>query len=351
MSSGGGSSGTQTTTQELPAWAQPYAEQILQQGSALSQQQLPQYTGQTVAGLTDSQNQALQMIQQQATQGSSAVNSANSAVTGMLNNGGNPYTGTTANPYASQTTAVGTNPYIGQNPYLAQQVATAQGQTADAYNTGTASQTMAQFRNAGAFGGSAQQQYTNQQNQQLGTQLGNIATNMYGQDYANTQQLAQQNIALQNSSAQQDAARNAQYTQGTNQLNSQNAQYANQNQLAAAGLAPSLAQGQYTGAQALLNAGQLQQTQNQNDLNAQYQSWYNSAMSPYQQLGVLQSALSGALGAGAQGVTTSTGTQGSSSTLGGLLGGATTGAGLGSIFGPVGTAVGGIGGGLMGLFG
>jgi hypothetical protein len=313
--SGGGSSGTQTTTQELPSWAQPYAQQILQQGSDLSQQAIPQYTGQTVAGLSDAQNQALQMIQQQATTGSSAVDSANTAMTGILNGSNNA-------SYTPTTTAVGTNPYIGQNPYLAQQVQTAQGQAAQNYATGTAAQTMAQFRNAGAFGGSAQQQYTDQQNQQLGNTLANISSTMYGNDYANTQNLAQQNIALQNSSAQSDASRNAQYGLATNQAN-------NQSMISAAGLAPSLAQGQYTGAQALLNAGQLQQTQNQNDLTSQYQSWYNNAMQPYQQLGVLQNALSGAMGAGAQGVTTSTGSSGSGSGWTSALGG--IGAGLGGL--------------------
>jgi hypothetical protein len=334
--SGGGSSGSTTTTANLPDWAQPYAKQILERGSDLSNQGIPQYSGDTVAGFSDDQQNAMDMIRNQATQGSSAVDAANSAVTNQLNGGNNA-------TYAPTSTDVGTNPYMGSNPYLAQQVANAQGQAADAYKQGTASQTMAQFRNAGAFGGSAQQQYTNSQNQTLGNQLGQISTNMYGQDYANTQQLAQQNIALQNSSAQQDAARNAQYGLATNQLNQQG-------MLAAAGLAPGIAQGQYTGAQALLNMGQMQQSQNQNQMNADYQSWYNNAMQPYQQLGVLQSALSGAMGAGAQGVTTSTNSGGSGSKATSALGGAASGAAAGSMFGPWGTAIGGIGGGLMGLF-
>jgi hypothetical protein len=342
--SGGGGS---TTTSSLPDWAQPYAKQILERGADLSNQALPQYGGETVAGFTPDQQAAMDMVRNQATQGSGVIGAGNDAITGMLKNGGNATSVDTANPYASQTTSVAANPYMGQNPYLAQQVADAQGKTADAYRTGTASQTMGQFRNAGAFGGSAQQQYTDSQNATLGDTLGKISTDMYGADYANTQQLAQHGIDLQTSTSLADAARNAQYTLGGQQLASQNAQYGNSNILAAAGLAPGLGAANYYDASQLMGLGNTQQAQSQNDLNAAYQQWYNSAMSPYQQLGVLQSALQGAMGAGAQGVTTSSGGKGSA--LGGALGGATSGAATGAMIGgPWGAAIGGVGGGLMG---
>lgn len=329
MSGGSSGGGSSTTTQELPAWAQPYAQQILEQGSALSQQDIPQYGGQTVAGLSDLQNQYLSALGGLNT--GSNTGAASSYLQNLLQNGSN--VGVDAsNPYASQTTSVASNPYIGQNPYLAQQVQNAQQQTADAYNTGTASQTMAQFRNAGAFGGSAQQQYTDQQNQQLGNQLGQIATNMYGQDYANTQQLAQQGINLQTQTSLADAARNAQYTLGGQQLQQQGNQYDMSNMLSALGLSGTLDTSNLANLQAMLQGGTLQQTQGQNELNAQYQQWYNNAMQPYQQLGILQNALSGAMGAGAQGVTTTTQQQGSGSTMGNIFGGITSGLGLLGMF-------------------
>lgn len=346
--SGSGGGGTQTTTSALPAWAQPYAQQILQRGSDLSNQALPQYGGEMVAGFTPDQQAAMDAVRQQAGQGSAVVGAGNDAITNMLKSGGNPSGVDTTNPFASATTSVGTNPYMGQNPYLAQQVSNAQGQAADAYRTGTASQTMGQFRGAGAFGGSAQQQYSDQQNQTLGNTLGKISTDMYGQDYAATQALAQHGIDLRTSTALADASRNAQYTLGGQQLASQNAQYGNTNLLNAAQLAPGLGAANYQDASQLMGIGNMQQAQGQNQANAAYQNWYNQAMSPYQQLGVLQSALQGAMGAGAQGVTTSSG--GGGSKLGGVLGGATTGASLGSFAGPWGTAIGGLGGGLMGMF-
>lgn len=329
MSGGSSGGGSSTTTQELPAWAQPYAQQILEQGAALSQQDIPQYGGQTVAGLSDLQNQYLSALGGLGT--GSNTGAASSYLQNLFANGSNVGVDTN-NPYANQTTSVGTNPYIGQNPYLAQQVSNAQQQTADAYKTGTASQTMAQFRNAGAFGGSAQQQYTDQQNQQLGNQLGQIATNMYGQDYANTQQLAQQGINNQLSASLADASRNAQYTLGGQQLAQQGNQYNMQNMLSALGQAGSLDTSNLANLQAILQGGTLQQTQGQNELNAQYQQWYNNAMQPYQQLGILQNALSGAMGAGAQGVTTTTQQQGSGSTMGNIFGGITSGLGLLGMF-------------------
>jgi hypothetical protein len=320
----------------------------MQRGAALSDQAIPQYGGQTIAGLSPEQQQAMQMVQQRATQGSGVIDAATGAVTGMLGNQGNPYAQTN-NPYASQTTSVGTNPYMGQNPYLAQQVQNAQDATAKNYASGTAAQTMGQFRNAGAFGGSAMQEYQDSQNQQMGQQLGNIATNMYGQDYANTQQLAQQGINLQTSTSLADAARNAQYTQAGQQLGQSAWDTAQNRLLTGAGMAQGLGNQGYTDASQLLQMGNMGQAQNQNELNAAYQSWYNQAMQPYQQLGILQNALSGAMGAGAQGVTSTSGGKGS--TLGSVGGGAMSGAAMGSAIMPGwGTAIGAGAGGLMGLF-
>lgn len=344
----GGGKGDTTTTTNLPDWAQPYAKQILEQGSQLSQQDIPQYTGSTVAGLSPEQQQAIQMTTDRATNGSGAINAATDAVTGMMQNNGNPYA-SAQNPYASQQTTVGQNQYIGQNPYLAQQVASAQGQTADAYATGTAAQTMGQFRSGGAFGGSAMQQYQDQQNQQLGNTLNNTATTMYGNDYANTQQLQQQYLNNQLSANLTDAARNAQYTQAGNELNSSNYNAAQNRILTGASTAQQLGNQQYTDAAALMNMGNVTQAQNQNEANAAYQQWYNQAMMPYQQLGILQNSLSGAMGAGPQGVTTS-GSSGGGSALTGAAGGALSGAAAGSAFGPWGAAIGGVGGGLLGAF-
>ena len=335
--SGGGSGGSQTTTQELPGYAQPYAQQILQRGADLSNQQMPQYSGQLVAGLNDNQNAAINQVQNLAGSANPTLTGANTAAQTAMSNASNPYT--TSNQYIGQDVTASQNPYATAiNPYVQQQVQTAQDQLTNEYKNGTAAQTMAQFRNSGAFGGSAMQQYQDTQNQQLGQQLNNVATNLYSNAYNTAAQTGAQQAALNTQTALANQSNNLNYTQQNNALNSQNYQAAQSNALNGAALAPTLNQANYYGAGQLMNAGTTQQQAQQNQLGADYQQWYNQAYSPYQQLGVLQSALQGALGAGAQGVTTSSQSGGNKGV--GLLGGAASGAAIGSTFGPYGTAIG-----------
>lgn len=319
MSSGGGGGGGQsTTTQELPGWAQPYAQQLLQRGADLSNQSVPTYGGQTVAGLSGTTQQGINNTSNAA---NSAGNLANSA-------------GNWANKVAGQNAPQATNPYTGNvtastaansfadpsnNPYLQNSVAAANKQITDAYSNVTAPTTLAQFRNAGAFGGSAQDQYTGTQQKQLADSLAGNTSNMYNSAYNTAAGVASQNAAQQNNVnlANQSVGTNA--NQAQNQLNSSN--YFNQGNLtnAAYGTATGAnnAYGTLAGQQA--TAGQLQQQNSQDQLNAAYQQWYNQVNQPYAQLSTLSSALSGSLGSGA-GTSMSSYNPGSGSTLGNALG-------------------------------
>lgn len=334
MSSGGG--GTQTTKMELPDYAKPYAEEILKRGGELSRLPMPQYQGELVAPLTGGQQNAINGINNLAGQANPTLTAANNAVQGIAGNAGNPYT--TSNQYIGQNVQASQNPYATMmNPYLDAQVNKAQSDLVDQYKNGTAAQTMAQFRNSGAFGGSAMQQHQDQQNKGLSNALTNVGTQLRGNAYAGTQAAAGQQAALNTSTNLANQANNLQYTHAQNALNSQNHQNAQGNALAAAGLAPQLNAANYYGYGQQLQAGQIAQNQAQNQLGADYQKWYNQAYSPYQQLGILQSALAGALGGGAQGVTTSTAGRGGGNPLAGAIGGAAA----GSTFGPWGSAIGG----------
>ncbi|WP_338910718.1 hypothetical protein [Mycetohabitans rhizoxinica] len=348
MSSGGGGGGGQTTRTELPGYAQPYAQQILERGAALSHQTMPYYTGPRVAAFTRAQQHAMDGINQLAGLPSPALTAASDAITGTARHAGQPYT--VSNPYIGQAVQARFNPYATmENPYLDAQVKKAQSDIVNQYTSAVAPQTMAQFRNAGAFGGSAMQQVQDQQNRQLADALGNAGTQLRGQAYANTQQVAQQQAALGTHAALANQANNLAYTQANNALNSQNRQHAQINALNAASLAPALNAANYYGYGQQLAAGNMAQRQAQSELDSQYQRWHEHAYSPYQQLGVLQSALAGALGSGAQGVTTSAQSRGSP--VMGALGGAASGAAIGSIVPGIGTALGaGVGGGL-GLLG
>jgi hypothetical protein len=332
MSGGSGGGGSQTTTTALPGYAQPAAQEILTRGTDLSHQTMPQYGGQLVAGMNGNQNAAINQVQQLATQGNPALQGANNYVAGATGNGGNP-AAQQQNQYIGQNVQASQNPYATMdNPYLDDQVNKAQTDLTNQYKNGTAAQTMAQFRNSGAFGGSAMQQTQDQQNNQLAGALTNVDTQLRGNAYANTQAAAGQQAALNTQTGLANQANNLNYTQQNNALNSQNYNDAQGRALSAASLAPGLNQANYYGAGQLMNAGTQQQTQDQNQLNANYQQWYNGAYSPYQQLGVLQSALSGALGNGAQGVSTST-QSGGNNTAALIGGGAALGGGLLKAFG------------------
>lgn len=318
MSSGGGGGGSTTTTNELPGWAQPYAQQLLQRGSDLSNTTMPTYNGQTVAGLSGTQQSGINNLNNAATNAGNLAQQGQQFASQYTNSSGpsisNPYTGnvqasTAANAYADPS----------NNPYLANSVNAANQQITDAYNNSTAPSTLAQFRNAGAFGGSAQQQATAQQEKQLGTALANNTANMYNSAYSTAAGVASQNAAQQNAVGMSNQAigtnANNAYNQNLSSNYFNNAAAGNQALQTASGL--NSAYGTAAGNQ--LTGGAVQQQNNQDQLNAAYQQWYNQVNQPYAQLSTLSSALSGALGSGA-GTSVTQQMPGSSNTLGSLLG-------------------------------
>lgn len=345
MSGGGG--GNQTTKTELPDYAQPAAKEILRRGTELSNQPIPQYGGKLVADLSAGQQAGINGINKLAGQTNPTLNAANTAVTNVANNASNPYTA--SNPYIGQNVQASQNPYATmQNPYLDAQVNKAQTDMVNQYKSGTSAQTMAQFRNSGAFGGSAMQETQDQQNNQLVNGLTNVETQMRGNAYASTQAAAGQQAALNTQTALTNQTNNLNATQAQNALNSQNHQNAQSNGLMAGQIAPNLNAAGYFGFGQQMQAGQVAQNQQQNQLGALYQKWYNRAFAPHQQLGILQNAMHGALGNGTQGSTTMS--QSGGGGLTGALGGAASGAAMGSFAGPWGTAIGAGVGGLMGAF-
>lgn len=323
---GGGNSGSSTTTQELPAWAQPYAQNLLQRGSDLSNTTVPQYGGQTVAGLSGTQQAGINGVSNATTNAGSLANVGDGWASQVMGASGpnisNPYTGNVQASTAANSFADPAN-----NPYLANSVNAANQQITDQYTNSTAPTTLAQFRNAGAFGGSAQDQYTGTQEKQLGTALANNTANMYNSAYNTAAGVASQNAA------QQNAVNMGNQAVGTNANNA-----FNQNQSAnyytglnagtnALGAAVNANNAWGTNAGQQITAGGVQQQNNQDQLNALYQQWYNQVNQPYAQLSTLSSALSGALGTGA-GTSLSQYNAGSGSTLGSVLGLGSLGAGL-----------------------
>lgn len=322
MSSKSSTPSNTTTTTELPTWAQPYAQQLLQRGSDLSNTTIPTYSGQMVAGMNDTQNAGVANASNNANNASNLSDAASQYYQSLTGGSGyqasNPYTG---NVTAAQATSSYTDP--SNNPYLAQSVNAANQQITDAYNNVTAPTTLAQFRNGGAFGGSAQDQYTGTQEKQLATALGNNTANMYNSAY-NTAAGIDANLAAVNAGQANNVALNNQSV-GTNAGLTTNAQnssnyYQNINSiLSALGGATQASSNAGTQAGNQLTAGGTSQQNSQDQLNALYQQWYNQVNQPYQQLSTLSSALSGALGSGV-GTSMSSTSAGSGSALGTALG-------------------------------
>lgn len=326
MSSGGSSGGSSTTTQELPDWAQPYANQLLQNGASLSEQPVPQYGGQTVAGMNSNQTGA---INNASTASNNATNLAGSATNWAQGVAGssapaisNPYTGnvtasTAANAYADPS----------NNPALASSINAGNQAITQAYNSSTAPTTLAQFRNGGAFGGSAQQQATSNNEYQLGNALSNNTANMENSAYNTAAGVASNNANQQNTVNLSNQAIGTNANNAYNQnvsSNYFNNIYGGASALNAASGANSAAS---SAAGNALTAGSASQQNSQDSLNALYQQWYNQVNAPYAQQSTLSSALSGALGSGAG--TSMTSTQpGTSNTLASLLGLGTAGAGV-----------------------
>lgn len=306
MFKGGSAPANQTTTVQLPDYVQPYAVDLMNRSAALSNQDVPQYGGQMTAGLNSDQNAAINMIRQRAMSGSADINAAR-----------NNLAATMQGQFFAPST-------IG-NPYLDNVIQKTQGDIARNYAAGTGAQTLAQFRNAGAFGGSAMQETQDMQNRALGDALSNASSTMRMQDYQQGQQLDSQNYNAER-----------------------------QRQIQAMMFAPQLANTDYQNYQALLGIGDIQRDDQQNQLNDAYQRWLNQVNAPYQQLETLAGGITGATGGGMARQQMSPNPYQRSNTagaLGGALGGAATGAMLGSVVPGIGTGIGALAGGAMGLFG
>lgn len=251
---GGGGGGSTNTVQKADPWkgVQPYIKDYLAKGQSLIDSPYQFYSGDTIAGFSPEQEQGMRLATQRAMYGSPTLEAANTSVTDTLS-------GKYLNPET--------------NPYLKATVNQAMGDVQSRINS--------QFNNNN-FGSSAHQEL-------LTRNLGDVANNIYGQNY-------------------------------TNERNAMNS---------LASLAPTLAGADYGDAQQLMNVGAQRQGLAQQYLN-QAQNQFNQAQQyPYQQIDRYGNMVS--IGMGAGGTTTSNSTgQTASNPLTGALGGAAAGAGLAS---------------------
>jgi hypothetical protein len=263
----GGSNGT-TQTSSMPDWAVPYAKGYLDQTAQIASQPYQAYGGQRQAGLNQTQYAGLDAIQNRAMNGSPLMDAASQTL---------------------QNTAGGG--YLNSNPYLDQNVNAAMQNTVKNYQLATAPQRDRQMASSGSFGNSGVQQMQLEDQRQLSNNLGNMASQMYGQNYANERQLQQQSLSM----------------------------------------APSYANQDYLDAAQLMGAGNILQNNQQAGLNQDYQNWLDAKNYPSEQLAIMNG------GFGPQNGQTTTQQGGQGSALGKAGGGALAGY---SMFGPWGAAAG-----------
>lgn len=278
---GGGQPVTQSN--EPPAWLKPHLESFVNRATATADLPYQPYTGQRNADINPLQAQAFGSVYGRAMQGSPVASAAQQEAQKSISGG-----------YLTPES----------NPYLSGMVNRAMGDVTKAYSEATAPMTDAAFARKGAFGGSAWEQATANNQAAMTKQLAGIANDMYGGNYEN------------------ERRRQIQY----------------------ASMAPQLAQQDYMDAQALMGAGnQLAQYQ-QGLLDTDYGNFLEARGYPQQQLDILRNALG--MNFGQQ----STSTQPGRSPVSGAVGGALAGSQIAPMLGFGGPA-GAIGGALLGLLG
>jgi hypothetical protein len=255
----GGGGGTQTQVKELPAWAQPYAENLLQSGMQAIDQPPQTYTGMRIAPQNAWQQEGMAMTAGRALSGSPDEIAAR-----------------------QQNLATQTGMYLGANPWLGQDYtqraieANAQSM-GRAYAGGTAAQLDAAAARARAFGGTGYQQQVAQNEMGLGNAIGQMA---------NQYQLGRTGMGVQDWQAERN-----------NMI--QNNPYAMQ-----------AAQQDYINAQHLYNVGGAQNQYTQQLLNQAYSDFLTQQNLPFQQIDRAGNLLGMAVGN--TGVSTMTGPQPSS---------------------------------------
>ena len=226
----GGGSSTSSSQITYPDEIKPLLTNVANLSTDLYNKPWQSYGGQRYADLNGVQQQALQGVQDRAMGGSQLWDQAQGSLQQMMGDQ--------------------------QNPYLDQQVANAQKSVVDSYNLTTKPQLESAMVGSGSFGNSGLQQMQGQAQNQLQQNLGNVATQMYGNAY------------------------------NTNQ----------DNRLQALGMAQGFANQDYTDLNQMLNAGNVYQDQAQNIADFNYEQWQQQQDDPYRKLQAMTGVMSGTAG-------------------------------------------------------
>ena len=158
-----------TSTQSMPAWAQPYAQGYLERAQGVADTPYQGYGGETVAGMNPWQTQAYQSLATRAMQGSPLMSQANGALGQQM---------------AQQPQGATKNLLFGQsNPYLGQQIDAAQGDLARNWNNVAKPQWDTSMQKSGSFGNAGVMQANQNAQSDLQRNMGRIGSDMRMADY------------------------------------------------------------------------------------------------------------------------------------------------------------------------
>lgn len=320
---GGSSGGSQTTTtvQKADPWSgvQPGLANLYSRAGNWMNSSTPNYyPGATIAPVAPETEQSLNAQAMRARTGNPVINQAQGELTSTI---GGDYLGNTPASYLYAPSATGE--MLNANPYLDRMYDRAANrvgrQFQDIVNPAIASR----YGMAGRTGSGAEMQAYGQAQRELGDTLENLATNVYGGNYAQERALQNQAIAGIGQDWQQERT----------------------NQLRGMLFAPEMAKQDYTDIQMLGDVGAQRQSLEQQRINDSINRWnfeQNKELEKLQQYNTLLQ------GGTSFGTTTGAQTQPLYQNKGaGALGGAAVGAGIGNQIYPGG--YGALGGGILGL--
>lgn len=242
---GGGTTANSVAEFKPPEYTQQPWQDYLSGIQQFTQQPQQQYGGMTVAPINGWQQQGMNLLQDNALNGSPDLNSARGALTGIT---GGAYMNN--NPWLSNDA---TNQVISDNANV----------MANSYARGTAAQNDSMFARGGAYGGSAWQDKQSADAAGLSNQIGQMA---------NQYQLQRTGMGAQD------------YSNGVNQM------------IQAANATGPLAATDQTAGKNLIASGDAYQQNLQNQLNAAQAQWTSQSQYPAQMLDIMRSGLQAASG-------------------------------------------------------
>lgn len=318
MSKGGGGGQTQTI-QKADPWSgvQGPLTTLYQQAEAAYNAPGPTYyPGTTIAEQSPLTQQAQGLAQQRATSGNPLIGQAQQQLYDTL---GDKYYG--LNPATSQLANIGSGAMLNANPYVDAMFNQAAGRAGEQFSKYTMPGVASMFSQAGRYGSNAMSEATNQAQQNFGNTISNLATNIYGGNYANERGLQQQALGQLGTDFGRERAL----------------------QLSSLGVAPGLAQADYADIGQLGQLGASDEARRQALLNADISRWDYGQNLTAQKLQQLNSLLQG--GSAYTGVNSTSTAPNTSNPLMGAVGGAMTGYQIGGMLGTAGGAAAGAAGG------